>query len=182
MPQRIVGDSRLTLVQGDITLQDTDAIVNAANSALAGGGGVDGAIHRAGGPRIHEECQAIVDRQGDCPAGQAVVTGGGLLKARFVIHAVGPIWRGGRQGEEGLLRSAYLASLDHAVAVGAGSVSFPCIGTGAYGFPIEPAARIAWSAVSDFVREHGRPAEVRFVVFGRADFMAYARLFEAAPS
>src|SRR6266481_691840 len=106
-----VGDSRLVLVQGDITLQDTDAIVNAANTSLLGGGGVDGAIHRAGGPQILEECRSIVARQGGCPTGQAVVTGGGRLKARFVIHAVGPVWRGGGHGEDAALRSAYAASL-----------------------------------------------------------------------
>ena len=178
MPTRRVGDAKLILVQGDITLQDTEAIVNAANASLAGGGGVDGAIHRAGGPRIHEECLSIVARQGGCPAGQAVITGGGLLKARFVIHAVGPVWRGGGHGEEGLLRSAYRSSLTRAVAAGAGSVSFPSISTGAYGFPIERAARIAWDTVSEFIREHGRPAEVRFVVFSRADFEVYARLVD----
>ena len=183
MPERIVAGSRLVLLQGDITLQDTDAIVNAANSALAGGGGVDGAIHRAGGPRIDEECLEIVARQGPCPTGQAVITSGGLLKARFVVHAVGPVWRGGGHGEEDLLRSAYLASLERALAAGARSVAFPCISTGVYGFPIEPASRIAWGAVSGFVREHRRPAEVRFVVFSGRDFEVYARLLDwTAPS
>jgi O-acetyl-ADP-ribose deacetylase (regulator of RNase III) len=182
VPERRVGASRLVVVQGDITLQDTDAIVNAANSTLLGGGGVDGAIHRAGGPSLHEECLAIVARQGGCPTGQAVITSGGLLKARFVIHAVGPVWRGGGHGEEDLLRDAYVASLDQVLTVGAGSVSFPSISTGVYGFPIERAARIAWNTVGDFVRAHGRPSEVRFIVFSRKDFEVYARLVDGFPS
>ena len=177
-----VGDSRLVLVQGDITLQDTDAIVNAANTSLLGGGGVDGAIHRAGGPQILEECRSIVARQGGCPTGQAVVTGGGRLKARFVIHAVGPVWRGGGQGEDAALRSAYSASLAQALAVGAESVSFPCISTGIYGFPVERAARIACDAVAAFVTEHRRPREVRFVVFSPRDYAVYAPLIDGTPS
>src|SRR5467141_5051707 len=115
-------DGRVSVVVGDITKQDVEAIVNAANSSLLGGGGVDGAIHRAGGPQILEECRSIVARQGGCPTGQAVVTGGGRLKARFVIHAVGPVWRGGGYGEDAALRSAYAASLAQALAVGAESV------------------------------------------------------------
>ena len=176
-----VGDSRLVLVQGDITLQDTDAIVNAANTSLLGGGGVDGAIHRAGGPQILEECRSIVARQGGCPTGRAVVTGGGRLKARFVIHAVGPVWRGGGHGEDAALRSAYSASLAQAITVGAESVSFPCISTGIYGFPVERAARIACDAVAAFVTEHRRPREVRFVVFSPRDYEVYARLIDGDP-
>ena len=181
MPVRTVADSTLVLLQGDITRQDTDAIVNAANTSLLGGGGVDGAIHRAGGPRILEECRSIVARQGGCPTGQAVVTGGGRLKARFVIHAVGPMWRGGGHGEDAALRSAYAASLAQAIAVGAESVSFPCISTGIYGFPIERAARIACDAVAAFVTEHRRPREVRFVVFSPRDYEVYARLIDGDP-
>jgi O-acetyl-ADP-ribose deacetylase (regulator of RNase III) len=180
MLERTVGAARLVLVQGDITRQDTDAIVNAANPGLLGGGGVDGAIHRAGGPAILEECRAIVARQGRCPTGQAVVTGGGRLTARHVIHAVGPVWQGGGHGEDEALRSAYVNSLTRALSVGARSVSFPCISTGVYGFPAERAARIAYEAVIDFLREHEHPDEVRFVVFSPGDHDVYARLFEAA--
>ena len=180
MLERTVGGARLVLVQGDITRQDTDAIVNAANPGLLGGGGVDGAIHRAGGPGILEECKAIVARQGGCPAGQAVVTFGGRLPARHVVHAVGPVWQGGGRGEDEALRSAYVNSLTRALSVGARSVSFPCISTGIYGFPAVRAARIACDAVIDFLREHDRLDEVRFVVFGPADHDVYARLFESA--
>jgi O-acetyl-ADP-ribose deacetylase len=182
MPVWTVGDSRLVLLQGDITRQDTDAIVNAANTSLLGGGGVDGAIHRAGGPRILEECRAIVAREGGCPTGHAVVTGGGLLKARFVIHTVGPVWRGGGHGEDTALRSAYHASLTQALAVDAKSVSFPSISTGSYGFPIDRAARIACDTVARFVTEHGHPREVRFVVFSRPDFDVYTRLLARTPA
>jgi len=175
-----VGRTKLVLVQGDITLQDADAVVNAANSSLLGGGGVDGAIHRAGGPRILEECRAIVARQGRCPPGEAVVTGGGRLKARHVVHAVGPVWHGGEKGEDDLLRGAYVSSLRRALSVKARRVAFPSISTGAYGFPIERAARIAFDAVQAFVREHDQLDEVRFVVFSPDDHQIYARLFESA--
>ena len=175
-----VGRTKLVLVQGDITLQDADAVVNAANSSLLGGGGVDGAIHRAGGPRILEECRAIVARQGRCPPGEAVVTGGGRLKARHVVHAVGPVWHGGEKGEDDLLRGAYVNSLRQALSVKARRVAFPSISTGAYGFPIERAARIAFDAVQAFVREHDQLDEVRFVVFSPDDHQIYARLFESA--
>jgi len=174
-----VGGTRLVLVQGDITLQDADAIVNAANPGLMGGGGVDGAIHRAGGPGILEECRAIVARIGSCPAGQAVVTGAGRLRARHVIHAVGPVWQGGERGEDRLLRDAYRNCLSLALSVNARSLAFPCISTGAYGFPAERAARIALDTVRAFALEHGRPDEVRFVTFGPADHRIYARLIEA---
>jgi len=177
--ERIVGRTRLVLVEGDITRQEVDAIVNAANAALLGGGGVDGAIHRAGGPQILDECRAIVARQGRCPAGQAVVTGGGRLKARHVIHAVGPVWDGGSRGEDDLLRSAYINCLRLALSVAASSVAFPSISTGAYGFPIERAARIAFDAVRELVQEPCRLDEVRFVTFSRGDLLVYARLFES---
>ena len=179
MPEIAVGVTRLVLVQGDITREDADAIVNAANPGLLGGGGVDGAIHRAGGPGILEECRAIVARIGSCPAGQAVVTEAGRLRARHVIHAVGPVWRGGEQDEDRLLRDAYRNSLALALTVGARSLAFPCISTGAYGFPPERAARNALDAVRAFALEHGRPDEVRFVTFGPGDHRIYARLLEA---
>lgn len=154
----------LKLVKGDITAQDTEAIVNAANSGLLGGGGVDGAIHRAGGPQILEECKEIRARQGTLPAGQAVITGGGRLRARYVIHTVGPVWSGGGRGEDDLLYSAYWSSLSLARDRGIRSVSFPSISTGAYRFPIDRAARIALRAVSDFI-ENNEFEEIRFVLF-----------------
>jgi len=157
--------SRLSLVRGDITEQTTDAIVNAANSSLMGGGGVDGAIHRAGGPAILEECRQIVSRRGRLPAGKAVITGGGKLKARYVIHTVGPIWRGGHGGEPKLLASAYTESLQLAAAHGVETIAFPSISTGAYGYPAEQAAVIALQAMLDFLRQDGRLKEVIFVLF-----------------
>ena len=165
-----------TLVHGDITLQDVDAIVNAANSGLLGGGGVDGAIHRAGGPAILEECKAIRKRQGECPTGEAVITSGGQLKARYVIHAVGPVWNGGTRGEDGLLASAYVNSLRLALKHGARTVAFPCISTGVYGFPQDRAARIALSTVVNFVKQRTGIAEVRFVVFLDRDKSIYQGL------
>ena len=172
-----MGGCRLLLVRGDITLQEADAIVNAANTSLLGGGGVDGAIHRAGGPEILEQCRAIRARQGGCPTGQAVITSGGQLKARYVIHAVGPVWRGGHQGEEELLAQAYTNSLRLALEHGVHTIAFCSISTGAYGFPIERASRIAFGTVREFVRTNGRPEEVRFVVYGDRDYNAYAPYF-----
>lgn len=163
--EALIGKTLLKMVKGDITAQDTEAIVNAANSGLLGGGGVDGAIHRAGGPQILEECKEIRARQGTCPTGQAVITGGGRLKARYVIHTVGPVWSGGNRGEDDLLRSAYLNSLSLAGERGIRSVSFPSISTGAYRFPIDRAARIALRTVRDFVGLETDIEEVRFVLF-----------------
>ncbi|MBE3599107.1 MAG: O-acetyl-ADP-ribose deacetylase [Limnochordaceae bacterium] len=172
---------RLVAVQGDITRQDVDAIVNAANSSLMGGGGVDGAIHRAGGPAILEACKAIVQEQGPLPPGQAVATTGGRLLARYVIHTVGPVWRGGGRGEPEVLRSAYRNSLAIAARKGLRTVAFPSISTGAYGYPIEEAAPVALAAVRDFIvqRKAVGPLsleEVRFVLFTRGDFEVYRRL------
>ena len=170
--QYILGETKITILKEDITRQDTEALVNAANSGLMGGGGVDGAIHRAGGPEILEECKAIVARQGPCPTGKAVITGGGRLKARYVIHAVGPIWRGGEAGEDELLRQAYLSTLDLAAEQGIKSLSFPAISTGAYRFPKDRAARIALSTVAEYVK--ARPfEEIRFVLFTDEDLEAY---------
>ena len=149
----MVNRTKLSLVQGDITRQSTDAIVNAANSSLMGGGGVDGAIHRAGGPAILEECKDIVSRQGQLPTGEAVITSGGNLPARHVIHTVGPIWRGGARREPELLASAYHESLKLAAKNGLSSVSFPSISTGVYGYPVEEAAEIALRTVIDFARD-----------------------------
>lgn len=182
MEQVQIGKTVLRLVQGDITQQAVDAIVNAANRHLAGGGGVDGAIHRAGGPVIAEECRAIRERQGECPPGEAVVTSGGNLSARHVIHAVGPIWQGGTAGEDETLRRAYQNSLRQAIACGARTVAFPSISTGAYRFPIDRAAPIALKAIADFVAAHPDAFdEVCMVLFSANDFAAYrdalARLF-----
>jgi O-acetyl-ADP-ribose deacetylase (regulator of RNase III) len=165
------------LIHGDITRQETDAIVNAANSSLLGGGGVDGAIHRAGGPQILEECKVIRAAHGECPVGQAIITTGGKLVARFVIHTVGPVWRGGQHNEDELLRNAYVSSLRLAAEKHLHTISFPSISTGIYGFPIERASRIAFDAVSQFVKEHPAIEEVRFIVFSQPDFDIYATLF-----
>ncbi len=161
---------RIQLVRGDITEFETDAIVNAANSTLLGGGGVDGAIHRAGGPRILEECRAI----GGCETGDAVITSGGRLAARHVIHTVGPIYRGGDRGEAELLASAYRRSLEVAVEHGLESIAFPSISTGAYGYPIEEAAQIALTTVAAFLDEEERIKSVSFVLFSDADLAIYA--------
>ncbi|WP_027718299.1 O-acetyl-ADP-ribose deacetylase [Desulfovirgula thermocuniculi] len=173
-----IGSTVLRLVVGDITQQETEAIVNAANSSLMGGGGVDGAIHRAGGPRILEECKKIVAEIGSLPTGQAVITTGGNLKARYVIHTVGPVWSGGNRGEDELLRSAYRSSLSLAKEKGIRTLSFPSISTGAYRFPIERAAVIALQTVRDFIKEHGFFEEVRFVLFRQEDYEAYRRAWE----
>jgi O-acetyl-ADP-ribose deacetylase len=168
----------LSLVRGDITKQNTDALVNAANASLMGGGGVDGAIHRAGGPRILEECRAIRARQGDLQTGQAVATSGGNLKARHVIHTVGPVWRGGANREDELLAEAYRNSLRAALAHGCATIAFPSISTGVYGFPIERAARIALNSVREFVTTHPGMREVRFVVFSERDEEVYRAIFQ----
>ena len=173
-----VGNSLLSLVQGDITQQDTEAIVNAANSGLLGGGGVDGAIHRAGGPTILQECKAIRAKQGQCPTGEAVLTTGGNLKARFVVHAVGPVWQGGMSDEDALLRNAYWNSLRLAVENNIRTIAFPSISTGVYGFPIERASRIAFETVKMFVQKYQSIQEVRFIVFSRNDFDIYRPLFQ----
>ncbi len=169
----------LRLVEGDITLQDTDAIVNAANSGLMGGGGVDGAIHRAGGPVVLEECKQIVARHGRLPAGQAVITTGGSLKAKYVIHTVGPVWHGGGHDEPAILASAYQESLQLAARHGLRSISFSSISTGAYGYPMEEAAEVALGAVRNFLEAaSGSIREVVFVLFGRRAYEAYAAVLK----
>jgi O-acetyl-ADP-ribose deacetylase (regulator of RNase III) len=165
------GSSRIELVEGDITEQDTDAIVNAANQSLLGGGGVDGAIHQAGGPSIIEECRRIRG----CPTGEARITNAGRLKAKRVIHAVGPFYKDGEHGEAELLASAYRSSLALVSREKLRSVAFPSISTGAYRYPIEEAARIALTTVRDYVVAHLGIELVRFVLFGRAAYEAYAR-------
>jgi O-acetyl-ADP-ribose deacetylase (regulator of RNase III) len=160
---------RVELTEGDITEQATDAIVNAANTSLLGGGGVDGAIHRRGGPRILEECK----RLGGCATGDAKITSAGELPAKHVIHAVGPVYRDGRHQEAELLASAYRRSLEVASQNGLASVAFPSISTGAYRFPIADAARVALATVRDYLAAHGDIALVRFVLFSAADRRAY---------
>lgn len=173
----IAGSSMLVLVRGDITLQDTDAIVNAANSTLLGGGGVDGAIHRAGGPEILRQCKEIRLRTGECPPGEAVLTGGGNLPARFVIHAVGPVWHGGTVNERQALGNTYNACLTLALRHGIRSLSFPSISTGAYRFPAEEAARIAFETVKRRIEPLSESMEIRFIVFSEQDEQIYRRLF-----
>ena len=163
--ESVINKTILSIVQGDITGQATDAIVNAANSGLMGGGGVDGAIHRAGGPVILEECRRIRAERGRLPTGQAVITTGGDLKAAYVIHTVGPVWGGGTKNEPELLASAYRESLKLAVETGLKTVSFPSISTGAYGYPVESAARVALQTVIDFLSEDDSLEEVIFVLF-----------------
>ncbi|MBI5756363.1 MAG: O-acetyl-ADP-ribose deacetylase [Nitrospirae bacterium] len=165
----IINKSILELVDGDITKEETEAIVNAANSGLRGGGGVDGAIHRVGGPQIMEECRKI----GGCPTGDAVITTGGKLKAKYVIHAVGPVYHGGNRGEPELLASAYQNSLRRASENVINSISFPSLSTGAYGYPIDAAARIALKSVIEYLKEHEEIRLVRFVLFGADAYRAY---------
>ena len=170
-----VGNAKIHLVQGDITEVDADAIVNAANSTIMGGGGVDGAIHRKGGPKILEECKRIraTEWPDGLPTGKAVITSGGNLKARHVIHTVGPVWQGGtRRGPE-LLAEAYRNSLKLAVAKGLKTVAFPSISTGAYGYPIEEASQIAITTVKEFLEKEDRINKVIFVLFTKPDLKIY---------
>ena len=169
------GSSVLELLEGDITRQDTEAIVNAANTSLLVGGGVDGAIHRAGGPQILEECR----RLGGCPTGEARLTRGGNLPARYVIHTVGPIYRDGVHREPELLASCYRESLKLASAKGIKTVAFPSISTGAYGYPLADAARVALKTVKAYLAEHPEIERVRFVLFGKAAYDAYEAALKA---
>ena len=171
----MIGNAIVCLLQGDITEQTTDAIVNAANSTLMGGGGVDGAIHRKGGPKILEECRKI--RTTEWPdglaTGKAVITTGGNLKAGYVIHAVGPIWRGGSNREDEFLTDAYQNSLQLSIEKKIRTISFPSISTGAYGFPIERAGRVAINAVKEFLEKKDKLDKVVFVLFTKSDFDIY---------
>ncbi|MBI5740937.1 MAG: O-acetyl-ADP-ribose deacetylase [Nitrospirae bacterium] len=166
-----INKGTLSLVEGDITRQDTEAIVNAANNSLRGGGGVDGAIHRAGGPRVLEECIKI----GGCGTGEAVITTGGNLSAKYVIHTVGPIYRDGLHNEPRLLENAYNNSLKLASSKGIKSVAFPSISTGAYGYPLEAAAGIALNAAISYLRGHTDIELVRFVLFGKKALEVYEK-------
>jgi O-acetyl-ADP-ribose deacetylase (regulator of RNase III) len=175
-----INRTKVSIIQGDITRQASNAIVNAANSSLMGGGGVDGAIHRAGGPAILEECKAIVARQGRLPTGKAAVTTGGNLQARFVIHTVGPIWHGGNKNEAELLRSAYYECLKLATGRKLASISFPSISTGAYGYPADEAAKIAVSTVASFLKEQETSLnDVVFVLFDSRTYQSYQSTLQA---
>lgn len=162
-------NERMHITVGNITSTPVDAVVNAANSSLLGGGGVDGAIHRAAGPKLLQECRTL----GGCPVGEARSTGAYSLPAKWVIHTVGPVWHGGSQGEAALLASAYTNSLLEAGRLGAQSVAFPAISTGAYGFPKEDAARIAVGAVTAFLDTHALPQTIYFVCFSEASAQAH---------
>ena len=163
----------IAVVQGDITTQDVDAIVNAANATLLGGGGVNGAIRRAGGPAISEECDDIRAYRGGCPPGQAVITTGGNLPAKYVIHTVGPEWRGGNSGEPETLASCYRESLTLALNFQIKTIAFPSISTGIFGYPTEKAALAALKAIKSFLEEHDGIAEVRFVLFDDDTYGCY---------
>ncbi len=170
-----VGKAILQLIKGDITDIEADAIVNAANSSLMGGGGVDGAIHRKGGPKILEECKRIRETEwpDGLPTGKAVITSGGNLKAKYVIHTVGPVWLGGFHVEAELLKQAYKNSLKLAVAKGLKTIAFPSISTGAYGYPVEDASQIAVGTVKDFLEKEDKLERVVFVLFSENDYQVY---------
>jgi O-acetyl-ADP-ribose deacetylase (regulator of RNase III) len=168
-------ETRIDVVQGDITRLAVDAIVNAANSSLLGGGGVDGAIHRAAGPELLSECRTL----GGCPTGEAKITGGYNLPARYVVHTVGPVWRGGNQDEERLLASCYRNSLALAVQHGVRSIAFPSISTGAYGFPIRRASGIALKEIVRFLDTDDTIDSVMAVCFSQPDYRTYLDVYEA---
>jgi O-acetyl-ADP-ribose deacetylase (regulator of RNase III) len=167
-----VNGQLLELCQGDITLQQADAIVNAANSRLAGGGGVDGAIHRRGGPEIMADTASRYPQ--GCPTGSAVLSTAGKLRAKCVIHAVGPIWGGGRRGEAALLAAAYRRSLELAIEHDCRSIALPALSTGVYAYPMDQAARVTLQTVIEFLQQHGKPELVRVVLFGEGAYGAFS--------
>jgi O-acetyl-ADP-ribose deacetylase (regulator of RNase III) len=167
---------KITIVKGDITKENVDAIVNAANSGLMGGGGVDGAIHSAGGKQILEECKVIIKKIGRLKTGEAVITSGGKLKAKYVIHTVGPVWHGGWDNEKNLLSNAYRNSLKIASENKIKTIAFSCISTGVYGFPKELAAQIAYNTVKNSLKEYTSIEEVRFVCFDDYNYKLYLDL------
>jgi len=175
-----VGNATLELIEGDITDVEADAIVNAANSTLLGGGGVDGAIHRKGGPIILEECKLIraTEWPDGLPTGKAVITSGGNLKAKRVIHAVGPVWMGGFHVEAELLKQAYRNTLKLAVSKGLKTVAFPSISTGAYGYPIEDASRVALGTIKAFLENEDKLEKIIFVLFSDKAFEVYLKTAE----
>jgi O-acetyl-ADP-ribose deacetylase len=171
---------RIHVITGDITTLEVDAIVNAANSSLMGGGGVDGAIHRSGGPEILKQCKEIRrhDYPNGLPTGKAVITTGGELPAQYVIHTVGPVWHGGDEKEEALLEAAYRNSLDVAAGRSVSSIAFPAISTGVYGYPKEEAARVAYRAVTKHLQRNTVPRDVFFVFFSDEDREAFLKALE----
>lgn len=181
MPVQI-GSTILSLFQGNITQQEVDAIVNAANSSLMGGGGVDGAIHSADGPQILKECKSYVATHGRLPTGEAMITSGGTMKAKYVIHTVGPVWHGGGDREDDLLANAYRNSLRVAVENNVKTIAFPSISTGIYGFPIERASKIAFETVKIFIQKKLALKEIRFIAFSRSDYDIYHMLFQSFDS
>lgn len=173
--QNLTSDARIELIQGDITKAQVDAIVNAANRQLIGGGGVDGAIRRAGGDAIEAACARIRERQGGVETGAAVITTGGNLPAKYVIHTAGPVWEGGTAGEPDLLASCYRESLQLAVENGVQTIAFPSISTGIYGYPTEKAAAVALRTVKEFVARGGSaPTCIQFILFDDATYQCYA--------
>jgi O-acetyl-ADP-ribose deacetylase (regulator of RNase III) len=175
-----VGSGIIELIKGDITDVEADAIVNAANSTLLGGGGVDGAIHRKGGPKILEECKRIraTEWPDGLPTGKAVITSGGNLKVKHVIHTIGPVWMGGFHVEAEFLKQAYRNSLKRAVSKGLKTVAFPSISTGAYGYPIQEASQVALGSVKDFLEKEDTIEKVIFVLFSEADYNVYLETAE----
>lgn len=173
--KRLINKSKLILLKGDITEQTTTAIVNAANSSLLGGGGVDGAIHKAGGSAILEECKKIRRRQGKLPAGEAVITTAGEMKADFVIHTVGPVWQGGSKNEKQLLKNCYQNSLKLALENDIHSISFPSISTGAYRFPVKKASEIALTTMVKFLEKTEKQLNAHFVLFSDDDYQIYKK-------
>ncbi|REJ67256.1 MAG: macro domain-containing protein [Planctomycetota bacterium] len=171
-----IASTWLELVDGDITAQEVACVVNAANSRLAGGGGVDGAIHRAAGPTLMEETRRRYPE--GCPTGSAVISSAGELAAEYVIHAVGPVWNGGQSGEAEQLAAAYRRALELAHEQACASIALPALSTGAYGYPVDLAARVALGTSIDFVSEHSLPSLVRFVLFGGGAYGAFAAALE----
>jgi O-acetyl-ADP-ribose deacetylase (regulator of RNase III) len=165
---------RIELIRGDITLLDTEIIVNAANNSLLGGGGVDGAIHRAAGPMLLDECRKL----GGCKTGEAKATGAYNLKARWIIHTVGPVWRGGENNEDALLALCYRNCLTLAAELQASTVAFPCISTGVYNFPIKRASAIALREIRNFLQENHLPEKVLLVCFDTANYKQYQQLLQ----
>ncbi len=174
-------NGKIELVNGDITTMRVDAIINAANSSLLGGGGLDGAIHRAGGKAILDECIQIRNKQGGCKVGEAVITTAGNMPAKYVIHTVGPVWSQSKSGADQLLANAYRNSLKLAVENGVKTIAFPNISTGIYHFPKEEAAQIAISTVEDFLAQHGQVEKVIFVCFDEENHMIYRNLLSRRP-
>jgi O-acetyl-ADP-ribose deacetylase (regulator of RNase III) len=177
--ETIINKTKISLKKGDITKQTTDAIVNAANSSLMGGGGVDGAIHHAGGPDILDQCKSIIEKIGRLPTGQAAITSGGDMQAKYVIHTIGPIWDGGKNDEPRLLASAYRESLKGALEINIKTVSFPSISTGIYGYPVKQAAMVALKTVIDFVKTNDSLEEIVFVLFDNSTYDAYAQALKS---